>query len=220
MREIFARAGLTLGDADLAFYERLREEVVRGNERMNLTRLIEPGDFLVKHVLDSILPFAVVPALRSLPERLHATDLGSGAGFPGLPLARFRPGWTITLLERTRKKAVFLEETIRALAMTNVRVLACDAREATALRGACGVVTARAVGRIADVTRAALGLLAPHGILVHYKANLSGEEIEEGKAAAKKARLVQEDPFVYDLPPDAKRAVVLTVNPPRRRKRA
>ena len=207
MREVFARLGLTLSDADWDFYERLRQCVLRGNERMNLTRLAGPEDFLLKHVLDSLLPFAVVPALRDLPDRLVASDLGSGAGFPGLPLARFRPGWTITLLERTRKKAAFLAETVEELSMSNVRVLAADAREAAPLRGRCEIVTARAVGEIKDVVRAASGLLAPGGILVHYKGNVTGKELEEG---AHIAGVEQEGPFPYELPPDAKRAVVLS----------
>jgi 16S rRNA (guanine527-N7)-methyltransferase len=207
MREAFARFGITPSDADWDFYERLRQLVLRGNERMNLTRLVEPEDFLLKHVLDSLLPFAVVPALRDLPERLVAADLGSGAGFPGLPLARFRPGWTITLLERTRKKAAFLTETVSELALRNVRVLAVDGREAEPLRSGCGIVTARAVGEIADVVRAAVPLLAPGGILVHYKGNVTGKELEEG---ARAAGVVQEGPFPYELPPDAKRAIVLS----------
>jgi 16S rRNA (guanine527-N7)-methyltransferase len=207
VRLAFERAGLTLPDADWDFYERLRQCVLKGNERMNLTRLVEPEDFLLKHVLDSLLPFAVVPALRDLPDRLVAADVGSGAGFPGLPLCRHRPGWTITLLERTRKKAAFLAETIAELSVTNARVLAADAREAAPLLGRCAVVTARAVGEIAHVVRAAAGLLAPGGILVHYKGNVTGEELEEG---ARVGGVAQEGPFPYELPPDARRAVVLS----------
>jgi 16S rRNA (guanine527-N7)-methyltransferase len=195
---------------DREFYERLRQCVLRGNERMNLTRIVEPEEFLRKHVLDSLLPFLVVPALRDLPERLALADLGSGAGFPGLPLSRFRPGWTVTLLERTRKKAAFLAETVEELGLANVRVLAADAREAAPLLGRCDVVTARAVGEIADVARAAAGLLAPGGLLVHYKGDVSGEELEEGARAAGKIGLAQEGPFAYELPPDAKRAVVIS----------
>jgi len=223
MRELLAHV-----DLDRAFYERLRECVLRGNERMNLTRIVEPEEFLRKHVLDSLLPFLVVPALRELPDRLVLADLGSGAGFPGLPLSRLRPGWTITLLERTRKKAAFLAETVEELGAGNVRVLAADAREAAPLLGRCDVVTARAVGEIAEVVRAAKGLLGPHGVIVHYKGDASGEELEEGAAAAKRLGLVQEGPFAYELPPDAKRAVVLSrssgrtrgaVRPPRVAKR-
>ena len=207
VRLVFARAGIAVSDDDLAFYERLRMCVLRGNERMNLTRLVEPEAFLLKHVLDSLLPFAVVPALRDLPPRLVLADVGSGAGFPGLPLARLRPGWSITLLERTRKKAAFLAETVEELGLANVRVLAADAREAAPLRGRCGVVTARAVGESKDVVRAASGLLAPGGILVHYKGDVKGKELEEGEGVA---GIAQEGPFAYELPPDAKRAVVLS----------
>jgi 16S rRNA (guanine527-N7)-methyltransferase len=205
--QLFERLGLGLTDSDRDFYERLRNCVVRGNERMNLTRIVEPAEFLLKHVLDSLLPFAVVPALRELPDRLVAADVGSGAGFPGLPLARFRPRWAITLLERTRKKAAFLAETVEELGIANVRVLAADAREAAPLLGRCDLVTARAVGEIADVARAALRLLAPLGILVHYKGDVKGKELEEG---ARVKGVVQEGPFAYELPPDAKRAVVLS----------
>jgi 16S rRNA (guanine527-N7)-methyltransferase len=197
-------------DADRDFYERLRQCVLKGNERMNLTRIVEPEEFSRKHVLDSLLPFLVVPALRDLPDRLVLADLGSGAGFPGLPISRLRPGWRITLLERTRKKAAFLAEAIEELGLKNVSVLAADAREAVPLLGRCDVVTARAVGEIADVVRAAQGLLAPNGVVVHYKGDVSGEELEEGAAAARKLGLVQEGPFAYALPPDAKRAVVLS----------
>jgi 16S rRNA (guanine527-N7)-methyltransferase len=204
---LFQRFGIALPDADRDFYERLRQCVVSGNERMNLTRIVEPQEFLLKHVLDSLLPFAVVPALRDLPDRLVVADVGSGAGFPGLPLARFRPGWSITLLERTRKKASFLAETVEELGLGNVRVLATDAREARPLLGRCDLVTARAVGEIAEVARAALGLLAPRGILVHYKGDVKGKELEEGAAVK---GVTQEGPFPYELPPDAKRAVVLS----------
>jgi 16S rRNA (guanine527-N7)-methyltransferase len=205
MQEILAQV-----EADRDFYERLRQCVLRGNERMNLTRIVEPLEFLRKHVLDSLLPFVVVPALRELPERLVLADVGSGAGFPGLPISRLRPGWSITLLERTRKKAAFLAETVEELGLRNVRVLAADAAEAAPLLGRCDVVNARAVGEIADVLRAASRLLAPKGILVHYKGDVSGEELEEGARAAEKLGLAQEGPFPYELPPDAKRAVVLS----------
>ena len=80
-------------DADLEWFERLYDTVVEANQRMNLTRITEREKFFFKHILDSALPFFLVPALTALPEELRAADLGSGAGFPGLVLARLRPGW-------------------------------------------------------------------------------------------------------------------------------
>jgi len=224
-RTLLAAAGLMLPDADVEFFERLREAVVRANEKMNLTRLVAPRDFWRKHVLDAALPFLVVEALRALPDRLLAADLGAGAGFPGLVLARLRPGWDVALIERTQKKALFLEETIEALGVPNAYVVPFDARDAPGrapvLAGACGVVAARAVGRLAAVTAAAAPLLARGGVLVHYKGgDVDAAELKEGAREAHRRGLRQEAPVSYALPPDARRAVVLTVSPATRRTRS
>lgn len=203
-------------DQHREFFESLREAIVRANRRMNLTRITEPEEFMRKHVLDSWLPFRVVPALRRLPEKgLLVADLGSGAGFPGLVVARLRPAWEVALIERTQKKAGFLEAMRDDLGLGNVYVVPLDAREAAGrvpvLRRGCDVVLARAVGRLAPVTRAAAPLLGPGGLLVHYKGGrLEPGELTEGRTAAKALRLIQGEPVVYDLPPDAKRSVILS----------
>jgi 16S rRNA (guanine527-N7)-methyltransferase len=213
IRALFEQAGCALSEEDWAFFERLRQLVVRGNERMNLTRLTEPADFYLKHVLDSLLPFHVVPALRKPRARQVVADLGSGAGFPGLAVARTHPGWTVALVERTRKKAAFLEETVAALGLGNARVVPHDAREAAAhvpeLDRRCHLVLARAVGRIAAVTEAAAGLVRPGGLVVHYKGAPDPAELAEGKRLAPRLKMKLLPPVVYDLPPDQKRSVVL-----------
>jgi len=214
IRDLFAQVGVRLDDDDRAFFERLRQCVVEGNERMNLTRLTEPRDFYLKHVLDSLLPFALLPALRKPGTRHRVADLGSGGGFPGLAVARMHPAWTVALIERTGKKAAFLEATIVALGMENASVVAMDAREVPdrrpALARAFDLVLARAVGRIAAVTEAAAGLVKPGGLLIHYKGGApEGRELGEGKMAARRNRMKQLDPFLYDLPPDQKRSVVV-----------
>jgi 16S rRNA (guanine527-N7)-methyltransferase len=196
-------------EEDGAFFERLFGLVVEANRTMNLTRITEKGEFLRKHVLDSVLPFDVVPELADLKERaLSAADLGSGAGFPGLVLARLRPRWRVALLERTLKKARFLEEAVRALGLPNAAVLARDARE---VEERFDLVTARAAGSVAVVTRAAARLLVPGGLLVHYKGGEPLEdELREGKRVAAGLGLEQEEPRVYALPPDAMRSVVIS----------
>jgi len=215
----FRAAGVPYRGEDWAFFERLRHLVLEQNAVMNLTRITGAVEFHVKHVLDSLLPFHVAEALAALGDGLRVADVGSGAGFPGLVLARARPSWRVTLLERTVKKASFLARTAEALRLHNVDVVAKDAREA-GLDRACGLVTARAVGRLAEVNRFAGPLLAPRGLLVHYKGGgLEADEIEEGQAVARRLRLTQSPPLPYALPPDQARALVLVVNPPRRRKR-
>lgn len=210
-------------DKHLDFFESLRQAIVRANRRMNLTRITEPDEFMRKHVLDSWLPFRVVPALRDLDEKgLLVADVGSGAGFPGLVVARLRPHWEVALIERTQKKAGFLEAMRDDLGLGNVYVVPLDAREAAgrvpALRRGCDLVLARAVGRLAPVTRAAAPLVRPGGLLVHYKGGrLEPGELTEGRTAAAAARLIQGDPVVYDLPPDARRSVILSRAKGRRR---
>ena len=215
IRDLFATAGYEPSDADWQFYEELRERIVLANETMNLTRLVAPKEFFQKHVLDSVLPFLVTPALKKLPEHgVLAADVGTGCGFPGLALHRLYPEWEIALIEKTIKKADFLERTVEEMGIERVYVVPLEARAAPAaakvLRRGCRVVVARAVGRLAAVTETARGLLAKDGVLVHYKGGtIDDEELEEGRRAASKAGLMQIRPKRYTLPPDAERSVVL-----------
>jgi len=212
---LFAGCGVELTSGDRAWFERLFEAVLDANRRMNLTRITLRDEFYAKHVLDSILPFVCVPELAALEAPQLVADIGSGAGFPGLVLARLRPDWSIALIERTQKKAAFLDETIEALGLENAYAVPFDAREAPrhadVLAHGCGIVTARAVGRIADVTKTAAGLLRPRGLIVHYKGGTPDpDELADGRKEAQRLGIAQDEPFVYDLPPDARRSVVIS----------
>jgi len=217
IRDLFSSAGLEFTGEDWEFFEEVYETVVEANRKMNLTRLTGQRDFYIKHVLDSALPFRVEPRLMELGEQLLVADLGSGAGFPGLVLARLHPGWDVALIERTQKKASFLEEMIETLELKRVYVVPLDARDAPGrvqvLDHGCDLVTARAVGRVAAVTRSAAAMLKPGGILVHYKGREPDEkEIADGRRIARGLGFEQRPPLAYDLPPDMGRSVVLTVN--------
>jgi 16S rRNA (guanine527-N7)-methyltransferase len=217
IRDGFSAAGLELTGEDWEFFEELYEAVVEANRKMNLTRLTGRREFYFKHVLDSALPFRVEPRLTELGRELLMADLGSGAGFPGLVLARLQPEWDLALIERTQKKAAFLEEMIESLKLKKVYVVPLDARDAPGrapvLDHGCDLVTARAVGRVAEVTRSAAALLKPGGILVHYKGREPDEkELADGRRVARGLGFEQRPPLSYDLPPDMGRSVVLTVN--------
>ncbi len=224
-RALFSRVGFEPTSADEAFLDLLYAAVREANRTMNLTRITDRADFDRKHVLDSILPFLAVEELRNLPGTLTAADLGSGAGFPGFVLARFHPGWQLVLIERTLKKARYLEETAQRLQLANVSVAAVDAREArrpeTALADGCELVVARAVGGVAAVSMAAAPLLKVGGRLVHYKGGSPDpDEIREGKLATGKLGLEQAEPVPYELPPDAERSVVISTRRSSGRKRS
>ncbi len=134
--------------------------LVKWNARMNLTAIREPEQIATRHFGESLFT-----ACRVFP-RADATatlgDVGSGAGFPGLPIAIARPGVRVTLLEAHSKKAVFLKEVVRSLALPNVAVLARRAEEA---EEQFDVVTFRAVERFEVILPISAGLVAEPGRL-------------------------------------------------------
>jgi 16S rRNA (guanine(527)-N(7))-methyltransferase RsmG len=95
------------------------ELLIRWNQRMNLTT-VKPGpEMVIRHYCESLFFAAHIPGAQG---KTSVLDLGSGAGFPGIPLAVLKPGWQVTLVEASQRKAVFLRESSRHL--PNVSVLA------------------------------------------------------------------------------------------------
>ena len=131
--------------------------------------------------------------LRALEERglllSPALDIGSGAGFPGLPIKIARPGLGLTLLESNEKKAAFLERVIAELSLDGVSVLTARAEEAGRLpehRAAYALVLARAVAPLRVLAELALPFLAVGGVLAAPKGSAAPREVREAKAALEK----------------------------------
>jgi 16S rRNA (guanine527-N7)-methyltransferase len=148
----------------------LMVELVEWNGRFNLTAITELADIVDKHLLDSL---AVLPQLRGL----HIADIGSGAGFPGLPLAIANPGRRYTLVESTGKKAGFLRHVVEKLALENVEVFHGRA-EALKPRPAFDGAISRALGPIAEFVRVAGHLPARDGRLYAMKGRAPDEELK------------------------------------------
>lgn len=127
------------------------------NARTNLTAVRDEEGILSRHFLESILCARALP--QSLPTLL---DLGSGAGFPGLPIAILRPEISITLAESQHKKAAFLREAARTLNLPNVRV---HAERAETLPTRFSAITLRAVDKMSEALPIAIRLLEPEGLL-------------------------------------------------------
>jgi len=130
--------------------------LLRWNARINLTAIRDPHEILTRHFLESIATAQSLPMdIRSL------LDVGSGAGFPGIPIALCRPEISVTLAESQNKKAAFLQEVVRTLSLTT-RVFAGRA-ETLPERFDC--VTLRAVDRMTQAVATASDLVAPIGWL-------------------------------------------------------
>ncbi|MDX1977494.1 MAG: 16S rRNA (guanine(527)-N(7))-methyltransferase RsmG [Pseudanabaenaceae cyanobacterium bins.68] len=95
--------------------EQLYQLVIEGNKTQNLTRITAVADFGEKHIWDSLRGIGSVWSLS----KLKVLDIGTGAGFPGLPIAIAQPSWQVTLLDSTQKKIRFVEQAIQALGLEN-----------------------------------------------------------------------------------------------------
>jgi len=160
----------SLADAQLEQVSAYLDLLLRWNARINLTAVRDPESIVTRHFGESF--FAVRQVLKKQEAggrkqeagggQGRAIDLGSGAGFPGLPLKIFAPGLALTLIESSQKKAVFLKEAVRTLALTGVDVFAGRAEDFAAT---ADLVTLRAVERYERALGAAAGLVAPGGRL-------------------------------------------------------
>lgn len=143
----------------------------RWNRSYNLTAIRDPREMLTKHLLDSL-------AMHSFVNDQHLADLGTGPGLPGIPLAIAKPALRVTLVESNGKKARFLREAVRTLALDNARVLEARA-EAVDEAGMFEVITARALDRLAGIIAVGGHLIAPGGRLLAMKGLRPDQEIAE-----------------------------------------
>jgi 16S rRNA (guanine527-N7)-methyltransferase len=178
LAETAAAWGLPLSDEQVAQFVTYADELRRWNTHTNLTRITEPGQIVVRHFLDAL---ACAQHWGEAPRSL--ADLGSGAGFPGLPLKLLRPTLRLTLVESVGKKAAFLRHIVERLGLTEVHVLQARAEAVgrdPAHRATYDVVTARAVAELRVLAEYGLPLLREGGRLLAPK----GAEIAAECAAA------------------------------------
>jgi 16S rRNA (guanine527-N7)-methyltransferase len=160
-----------LDPGQLASFEGQLSLIIRWNARTNITAIRDEEGILSRHFFESIACARTLPAgIRTL------LDFGSGAGFPGIPIAIVRPEIAVTLAESQGKKAAFLQEAVRVLNLPSIRV---HAGRAETLDAVFEAVTLRAVDRMEEAVQSAVRLTASSGWLVLMTTESDMERLKE-----------------------------------------
>lgn len=163
---------------ELSQFQLLYELICQGNRQLNLTRITESTDFWEKHLWDSLRGIARFLGKTELPY-FKVIDIGTGAGFPGVPIAITQPNWQVTLLDSTRKKVTFLESLISELGIKNATTLTGRAEELgnqSQYREIYDIAVIRAVGSALVCAEYALPFLKVGGLAILYRGNWTEEE--------------------------------------------
>jgi 16S rRNA (guanine527-N7)-methyltransferase len=135
--------------------------LLKWNQSVSLTSVVDPVEILARHFGESMFVSSLIPV-----EDCRLADLGAGAGFPGLALKIACPNLRLILIESNKKKCTFLSEVVRSLELKDVEVLPLRFEEAQVGADFADIITARAVGRFADILRWAKGALARRGHVI------------------------------------------------------
>ncbi len=196
LRSALERAGFSENSRNIELMGRHLDAVLEANQRINLTAIRNVDSAVLLHVVDSLM---CTSELADAPEGPLA-DLGSGAGFPGVPLA-IVSGREAVLVESVGKKASFLREVVGRLGLEGrVRVESARAEElARSDRGRFAAVTARAVSSLPALVELASPLLMQGGRLIALKGRMDPEEVESGRAVGELVGMSAGEPRQYRL---------------------
>ena len=189
LREYLAPFGITADYTACEKLDRYAELLVEWNQKMNLTAITKPEDIVLKHFADSLTALTVLPKQLNL----SLIDVGTGAGFPGIPLAILRPDMRLTLLDSLNKRLIFLQEVCAALHIPaqTVHDRAEEGGRQPQLRERFDVATARAVAALPVLAEYCLPFVKPGGCFIAMK---GPESDAECRAAAKAVSLLGGNP--------------------------
>ncbi len=173
--------GLEVTEAQAESFQQYMELLVEWNQKMNLTAITEPSEVAVKHFLDSIL----ILKYLELPAGAKLIDVGTGAGFPGVPLKIMCPDLGLTLLDGLNKRLIFLQDVLNHLRLSGelVHARAEEAGRQGKYRGKFDFATARAVAPLNLLCEYCLPFLKMDGVFAAMKGPQIGEELQAARNA-------------------------------------
>lgn len=183
------KINIEISDDQINCFEKYYELLIEKNKVMNLTAITDKEDVIVKHFIDSI---ALIPYLLdkgiNINNKLKIIDIGTGAGFPGLPLKIMMPDVKFTLLDSLNKRVSFLNEVIYELKLKDIEALhgrAEDYASDNKYREKYDICVSRAVANLSTLSEYCIPFVKEDGFFISYKAGESEEEINNSKNAIK-----------------------------------
>ena len=183
------KINIEISDDQINCFEKYYELLIEKNKVMNLTAITDKEDVIVKHFIDSI---ALIPYLLdkgiNINNELKIIDIGTGAGFPGLPLKIMMPDVKFTLLDSLNKRVSFLNEVIDELKLKDIEALhgrAEDYASDNNYREKYDICVSRAVANLSTLSEYCIPFVKEDGFFISYKAGESEEEINNSKNAIK-----------------------------------
>ena len=179
-----AEYGISLSDTQMAQYNRYFELLVEWNEKINLTAITEPKEVAIKHMIDSITAYDE----NLFKDGTIVIDVGTGAGFPGLPLKIFCPEIKLTLMDSLNKRIKFLQTVVEELGLKDVDCIHARAEEGARnkkYREAFDIAVSRAVARLPILCEYCLPFVKKGGHFIALKGMQYNDEAEEAAKAIK-----------------------------------
>lgn len=178
MKELFKKYNIDINEKERLLFNNYYNDLIEKNKVMNLTAITEKNEVYTKHFLDSVL------SLKNIKDNSKLLDVGSGAGFPGIPLKILNNTLDITLLDSLNKRVNFLNEEIEKLGLSNIKAVHGRAEDyINVSRETFDYVVSRAVARLNTLLEYCLPYVKLGGYFIAYKSMDTDEEIDESKNA-------------------------------------
>lgn len=178
VKKYFSKYNLPVCDIQAEKFEKFFNFLVEENQKFNLTAITEKNEVALKHFVDSVLPF------MQIPQNAKVIDVGTGGGFPGVPLKIMREDIEIVLLDSLQKRVKFLEEVKSLLSFTKTTCVHARAEDyAVANREKFDIATSRAVAGVPTLAEYLLPFVKVGGQAIMYKGLSAKEELQAGEKA-------------------------------------
>lgn len=207
LKENFESFGWEFSEEIASKFDKYAQLLVEWNEKINLTAITEPDDIVIKHFVDSLLLTTAI----EVPQNAKMIDVGTGAGFPSLPVCIVRNDIQPTLLDSLNKRLIFLEELCKNIDV-NAKYIHSRAEESgvkAEYREKYDIATARAVAHLRELSEYCLPFVKVNGYFVALKGYDIEEELEEARFAISELGGKIESVKKFELYGDNKRSIVI-----------